>query len=43
MDLESKAEKIFTIFENEIPKYYKTEAIRISQVQMATDIATFFR
>ncbi|MED1488367.1 ATP-dependent DNA helicase [Bacillus smithii] len=39
--MESKAEKIFNIFENEIPKYYKTAIIRMSQVQMAMDIAAF--
>ncbi|MGG2075681.1 ATP-dependent DNA helicase [Lysinibacillus irui] len=39
--MESKAEKIFNVFENKIPEYYKTEIIRTSQVQMAMDIAAF--
>lgn len=41
MGLESKAEKIFNIFENKIPENYNTEIIRTSQVQMAMDIAAF--
>lgn len=41
MLLKSKAEKIFDIFEEKIPEYYKTNAIRSSQVQMAMDIAAF--
>jgi ATP-dependent DNA helicase DinG len=41
MDLKSKAERIFNIFEKEIPKYYKSETIRLSQVQMTMDIAAF--
>lgn len=39
--MESVAQKLFSIFEDEIPKHYKTEIIRKSQVQMAIDIATF--
>ena len=41
MGMESKAEKIFNIFEDEIPKYYETDTIRKSQIQMAMDIAAF--
>lgn len=41
MHLESKAEKLFNIFEKEIPEYYETSTIRMSQVQMAMDIAAF--
>lgn len=41
MGLESKAEKLFDIFENQIPENYNTEIIRTSQVQMAMDIAAF--
>lgn len=41
MDLESKAERILNIFENKIPEYYKTDTIRMSQVQMAMEISAF--
>lgn len=41
MLLLSKAEKIFNIFEEKITEYYKTDAIRYSQVQMAMDVAAF--
>lgn len=41
MNLNSKAEKIFNIFENIIPEYYHSETIRKSQVQMAIDISAF--
>lgn len=37
----SKADTIFRMFEKELPKYYKTADIRLSQVQMAFDIADF--
>lgn len=39
--MESKAKKIFDIFENKIPEYYESDTIRMSQVQMAMDIAAF--
>lgn len=41
MHLDSKAEKIFSVFEKKIPEYYGTDKIRMSQVQMAMDIAAF--
>lgn len=37
----TKADKIFNIFEAKLPAYYKTNDIRLSQVQMAFDIAEF--
>ncbi|MGY4111343.1 ATP-dependent DNA helicase [Aeribacillus sp. SP014] len=37
----TKAERIFNIFEKKIPKHYNSETIRLSQVQMAMDIAAF--
>lgn len=37
----STAEQIFNVFEKKIPKYYKSDVIRQSQVQMAIDIAAF--
>lgn len=39
--MESRAEKIFNIYENKIPEYYTTSIIRKSQVQMTMDIAAF--
>ena len=39
--MESKAKRIFDIFENKIPEYYESDTIRMSQVQMAMDIAAF--
>ncbi|MCP6731222.1 ATP-dependent DNA helicase [Bacillus subtilis] len=37
----SKADVIFEMFEKDLPSYYKTKDIRLSQVQMAFDIAYF--
>lgn len=39
----SKSKRLFEIFEEKIPKYYKTNTIRKSQVQMAFDIAEFIQ
>ncbi|MGG5788045.1 ATP-dependent DNA helicase [Bacillus pretiosus] len=39
--MKSKADVILSIFEEKLPKIYKTNKIRQSQVQMALDIAEF--
>ncbi|MDP7979707.1 ATP-dependent DNA helicase [Bacillus sp. WLY-B-L8] len=39
--MDPRADSIFQIFEEEIPKHYDTNVIRTSQVQMALDIGDF--
>ncbi|MGE7878516.1 ATP-dependent DNA helicase [Peribacillus muralis] len=41
--MKSKADILFDLFENKLPKYYGVSTIRESQVQMAFDIAEFLQ